>query len=223
MLAFFDTAETASLLRAIAPACKDPDGWAPHLSNAMFRFGIGNDLNFVAAFIAQVLVESDELTRVAENLNYSADRLCAVWAKRFPTRAAAEPYAHNPRELAIRVYGGRLGNAAAPSDDGYVYRGRGCVQTTGRANYQRLQVALGIPFVRKPELLEERANSALGAAWYWWEHKLSFLAADRPDDDDNADLLTITRRVNGGEHGLARRRAYWLKARAHLGLPNVEE
>lgn len=222
MLSYFDTPQTAALLRAVAPGCKDPDGWAPHLSTAMFRFGIGNDLAFVAAFVAQVLVESDELNRVAENLNYTAERLTAVWPKRFPTRLAAVPYAHMPRELAIHVYGGRLGNAPAPSEDGWRFRGRGCVQTTGRANYQRLQTAIGIPFVLQPELLEDRPNAALGAAWYWWDNKLSFLAADLPDDDDNADFSTLTRRVNGGEHGLARRRAYWRKAREHLGLPTEE-
>lgn len=223
MLAFFDAQETASLLRTVAPGCKDPDGWAPHLSTAMFRFGVSNDLAIVAAFIAQVLVESDELNRIAENLNYKPERLCAVWPKRFPTLAAAGPYAHDPRALAIRVYGGRLGNAPAPSEDAWLYRGRGCVQTTGRANYQRLQDALGIPFVLHPSLLEDRPNAALGAAWYWREHRLSFLAADLPGDDDEADFVTVTRKVNGGEHGLDRRRAYWRAARAHLDLPNVEE
>lgn len=223
MLAFFDNAETARLLRTVAPGCKDPDGWAPHLSTAMFRFGIGNDLSFVAAFIAQVLVESDELNRIAENLNYSAARLCAVWPKRFPNLVAAAPVAHMPRELAIRVYGGRLGNAPAPSDEAWRFRGRGCVQTTGRANYQRLQDAIGIPFVAKPELLEERPNAALGAAWFWWEHRLSFLAADLPTDDDEADFVTISRRIQGGTEGGARRRGYWRAGRTHLGLPNVED
>lgn len=222
MLSYLDATKTAALLRTVAPACKDPDGWAPHLSTAMFRFGIGNDVSFVAAFVAQVLVESDELNRVTENLNYSAARLCAVWPRRFPTLADAGPYAHDPRALAIHVYGGRMGNASAPSEDGWLFRGRGCVQTTGKATYQRLQTALGIPFVHHPELLEQRANAALGAAWYWWEHRLSFLAADLPDDDDDADFVTITRRIQGGTEGLARRRAYWRKARAHLGLPTEE-
>lgn len=223
MLAFFDATETAGLLRAVAPGCKEPDAWAQPLSTAMFRFGVSNDLSIVAAFIAQLLVESDELNRVAENLNYTAERLTAVWPKRFPTRIAAVPYAHMPRELAIHVYGGRLGNAPAPSDEAWRFRGRGGLQVTGKANYARLQTDLGIPFVLHPELLEERGAGCMAAAWFWRRHELSFLAVDLPDDDDNAEFLTITRRINGGENGLARRRAYWLEARAHLGLPNVED
>lgn len=223
MLAFFDAKETAGLLRAVAPACKDPDGWAEPLSTAMFRFGVSNDLAIVAAFVAQLMVESDELNRVAENLNYKPERLCAVWPKRFPTLAAAAPYAHMPRELANYVYANRLGNGPPASDDGWRYRGRGPIQNTGRANYAKLQQSLGIPLVLKPELLEERAVGALAAAWFWRQHELSFLAVDLPDDDSNADFLTISRRINGGEHGLARRRDYWRKARAHLGLTEVEE
>lgn len=223
MLPFIDTAETASLLRAVAPACKEPDAWAPHLSSAMHRFGITNDLAAVAAFIAQLMVESDQLNRVAENLNYSAKRLTQVWPRRFPTLEFASGYAHAPRDLAIYVYGGRLGNAPAPSEDGWRYRGRGPIQVTGKANYERVQHALGIPLVAKPELLEEKGPGALAAAWFWWEHRLSFLAADLPSDDIDADFVNITRKINGGTHGLAQRQAYWRKARAHLGLTPTQE
>lgn len=218
MLAFLDAQETESLLRAVAPTCKAPGEWAPPLSAAMHRFGITNDLNFAAAFIAQLMVESAELNRVAEDLNYSAERLFAVWPKRFVSVAFARRYAHQPRELANYVYADRLGNGPPTSDDGWRYRGRGPIQNTGRANYARLQTALGLPLVNHPELLEQKAPGALAAAWFWWEHRLSFLAADLPDDDQNEDFLTITRRVNGGEHGLAARHAYWRKAQLHLGL-----
>jgi putative chitinase len=222
MLAFLDPQETADLLRAVAPACKQPDEWAPHLSTAMHRFGISNDLQFVAAFVAQLMVESQELNRVAENLNYSAERLCAVWPKRFPTIDIARRYAHQPRELANYVYANRFGNGPPESDDGFRFRGRGALQTTFRANYQKLQDVLGIPCVEHPELLEEKGSGSMAAAWYWWERRLSFLAADLPTDDDEADFLTITRRINGGTHGLAARKSYWRKAQLHFGLITEE-
>lgn len=218
MFEFLTAAETASLLRAVAPACRDPDGWASHLSSAMHRFGISNDLNFAAAFVAQLMVESNELNALVESLNYSAERLCAVWPKRFPTMEAARRYARNPRALANYVYGGRMGNDPR-TDDGWLFVGRGPIQTTGRSNYARLQGVMGIPLLSQPELLEEPAHGAFSAAWYWWEHKLSFLAADLPDDDDGVDFITITRKINGGTHGKAQRQAYWRKARAHLQLP----
>lgn len=221
MFAFLDPAETAGLLRAVAPACKDPDGWAPHLSSAMHRFGISNDLSFAAAFIAQLMVESAELNAVVENLNYSAERLCAVWPRRFPSIEVASRYARNPRALANYVYGGRMGNDPR-SDDGFRFIGRGPLQTTGRANYERLAGVIGLPLLAQPELLEQPAHGAYAAAWYWWEHRLSFLAADLPDDDDEADFVTLTRKINGGTHGLAQRQAYWRKARVHLGLPQIE-
>lgn len=131
-------------------------------------------------------------------------------------------YAHAPRDLANFVYGDRLGNGPASSDEGWRYRGRGPIQITGKANYQRVQTALGIPLVLKPELLEEKAPGALASGWFWWANRLSALAADLPDDDDEDDFRTITRRINGGTHGLDLRQHYWRKARAHLGLSTQE-
>lgn len=221
MLDYFTPQEVTDLLRAVAPACKLPEEWGAHLSTAMHRFAIANDREFVAAFVAHLMVESDELNRVAENLNYSAQRLCAVWPKRFPSIAVASRYAHQPRELANYVYADRMGNGPPKSDDGWKYRGRGPIQNTGRANYQRLQTALGLPLLAHPELLEQKGPGALAAAWFWWEKRLSFLAADLPDDDQHADFVTITRRINGGKEGLERRHAYWLAARKHLGLSEV--
>lgn len=207
----------ADLLRAVAPNCKDPEGWGEQLALAMEKFGI-RDREDVAAFIAQLMVESAELTRVAENLNYSAKRLREVWPKRFPDDRTALKYANNPAALANYVYANRLGNGNEASGDGWKFRGRGPIQTTGLANYLRLERALGIPVTKKPELLETQALGALAAALFWRDNKLTALAVKTAGDDQEADYVTITRRIQGGEEGLARRQQYRAKARKHLGL-----
>lgn len=96
----------------------------------------GIRLCHLAAILAAAYHETGgAMQPVDENLNYSAKRLPQVWPARFPTVASAEPYACNPRKLANRVYGERLGNVEA--DDGWRYRGRGLAQITGKANYAK--------------------------------------------------------------------------------------
>src|SRR5256885_1044045 len=111
--------------------------------DALFRqHGITTPLR-LAHFLAQILHESGGLTIAEENLDYSARRMTQVWPRRFPTLADAAPYAHNPRTLAAKVYNGRMGNRPG-SDDGYSYRGRGLMQTTGRENYARMGRLCGV-------------------------------------------------------------------------------
>lgn len=145
-------------------------------------------------FLGQILHESAMLTSFAENLSYSAERLCAVWPKRFPTLDAARPYARNPEALANRVYGGRLGNTQP--GDGWRYRGRAPIQITGRANYARVGALMGVDLVNHPELLEQ-PRIALQACVRWWEDAIT--------DDLLGDPEKVTKRVNGGLIGLADR------------------
>lgn len=74
---------------------------------------------------------------ITENLNYTtAERIRAVWPKRFPTLASAQPYVKNPKGLANLVYGGRYGNRPG-TNDGYDFRGRSIPQLTFRDNYKK--------------------------------------------------------------------------------------
>ncbi|OKP79756.1 hypothetical protein BTE77_06610 [Ensifer adhaerens] len=103
----------------------------------------GTPLQHLAAILAEAHHETGgAMQPVSENLNYSAKRLTEVWPGRFPTLAAAAPYANNPQKLANKVYGGRLGNV--DPGDGWLYRGRGLAQITGRENYARFGLA-GVP------------------------------------------------------------------------------
>ncbi|RAS16105.1 hypothetical protein [Ensifer adhaerens] len=103
----------------------------------------GTPLTHAAAILAEAHHETGgQMQPISENLNYSAKRLTEVWPSRFPTLAAAAPYAKNPQRLANKVYGGRLGNV--DPGDGWLYRGRGLAQITGRENYARFGIA-GVP------------------------------------------------------------------------------
>ena len=100
----------------------------------------GTSLFHLAAILSEAYHETGAAMQpVSENLNYSAQRLTQVWPKRFPTLSAAKPYANNPQRLANKVYGGRLGNNGP--DDGWLYRGRGLAQITGKANYAKFGIA----------------------------------------------------------------------------------
>lgn len=145
-------------------------------------------------FLGQILHESGMLERLEEGLSYSAERLMAVWPKRFPTLGDAQPYARSPEALANRVYGSRLGNTEP--GDGWRYRGRGLVQITGRGNYRATGEALGIDLEADPDQLAAPAI-ALRASIAWWEKNLP--------DSVMGDIVAVTRRVNGGTVGLADR------------------
>jgi putative chitinase len=201
------------------------DQWADTLTRLGVRAGVADDWAeaFASAigdntfsspddlpnFVAQVLHESGFLCRLDENLNYSAERLAQVWPNRFPSLSAAQPYARNPRALANKVYGGRLGNTSP--DDGWRYHGRGLIQLTGRANYAMAQDLTGMALLDVPELLLE-PEPALRASVAWWEKSV-------PDDALN-DVRRVTRYVNGGANGLAERERLTARARSVLsGVP----
>lgn len=145
----------------------------------------------LAHFLAQVAHESAGLARTEEALSYSAARMVEVWPSRFPTVAAAAPYARNPQALANKVYGGRLGNRLA--GDGWRYRGGGGLGTTGRANYAEAG------FEADPDALRRPENFLAPALLYWRTRGCNALA-------DRDDVVGITVKINGGKNGLADRR-----------------
>lgn len=185
----------ATLANAIGCTLLTASRFAGPLTDAMQRWGIDSPVR-QAAFLGQIAVESMRLSVLEENLSYSAERLCAVWPRRFPTLESAAPFARNPRALANKVYGGRMGNTGP--DDGWRYRGRGLKQLTGRDNYEAYSRAAGINAASNPDLLLDPRYAADSAGWFWHANGCGALA-------DARDWRGLTRRINGGETALGER------------------
>ena len=152
-----------------------------------------------AHFFGQCAHESGNFKVFSENLNYSAEGLSTIFKKYFPTVAAATPYARKPEKIAGKVYANRMGNGAEASGDGWKFRGRGPIQLTGKENYTAFAASVQRPDVlTNPDLLlgELAFESAL---WFFKKNNL-FAIADKGVTD--VTITQITKRVNGGTHGL---------------------
>ena len=158
-----------------------------------------------AAFIAQCAHESGGFTKRIENLNYSAERLPVIFPKHFSDQVIANSYHRQPEKIANKVYASRMGNGPAESGDGWKYRGRGFIQLTGKDNYTKCGSDMGVDLISKPEYLETSKGAVASAIWFWNSRKLSTFA-------DESDMVSITKKINGGTHGLADRMAYYTRA-----------
>lgn len=188
--------EWASILMACGVKATTAVKWAPAFSEQLRGRAMSAGEDELDDFLGQMLHECALLERVEEGLYYSTPgRLMATWSTRFPTVESEQQYRCMPQKLANFVYGGRLGNSMP--DDGWNYRGRGCIMVTGRANYAALSKALGVDLVESPSMLSQPAT-ALRASIAWWEKNLP--------DELMGNMLAVTKRVNGGTTGLAERR-----------------
>lgn len=189
--------------------------WLQHISQAAHRYQIDANPRRVSAWLATIAHESARLTRVVENLNYSAEGLARTWPARYADmagqpNATARRIARHPEQIANLTYAGRMGNGTAGSGDGWRYRGRGLIQITGRSNYAASGVSLGLDLIDHPELLEQPHYSAMSAAEWWHRHGCNELA-------DTGDMAAVTRKVNGGLNGLDDRLKLYSAALTYLG------
>jgi putative chitinase len=155
----------------------------------------------VAAFIAQSAHESGNFTALHENLNYRAETLRKIFPKYFTDTTAAQ-FAHNPEAIANRVYANRMGNGTEESGDGYKYCGRGLIQLTGKSNYQAFAESIETPVEQIPEFLATFEGAIQSACWFWESNNLNQYA-------DSGDILTMTKRINGGTIGLEDRQKHY--------------
>jgi putative chitinase len=149
-------------------------------------------------FMAQIATETGGLKSIEENLNYSAERLRQVWPSRFPSLTSAKLVAHNPKKIAAKVYGGRMGNKTP--EDAWNFRGSGLLQNTGRDNFTKAGHADDPDYLRTPD-------GALHAALEFWTRNGCNAFADRDD------VVGLRRRINGGTNGLAECRTWLAKAK----------
>jgi putative chitinase len=166
----------------------------------MEKFGIDNPLK-LSHFLSQCAHESGNFKFLNENLNYSADGLRKIFSKYFPTIEVANKYARQPEKIANKVYGNRMGNGDEASGDGYRFRGRGFIQLTGKDNYAAFDKFVDDDILANPDLVSTK-YPLTSAAFFFHKNKLWDIC-DKGHGDDV--VLAVTKRVNGGTHGLADR------------------
>jgi putative chitinase len=166
----------------------------------MEKFGIDNPLK-LSHFLSQCAHESGNFKFLNENLNYSADGLRKIFPKYFPTIEVANKYARQPEKIANKVYGGRMGNGDEASGDGYKFRGRGFIQLTGKDNYAAFDKFVDDDIMANPDLVATK-YPLTSAAFFFHKNKLWDICEKGHSHDV---VLAVTKRVNGGTHGLSDR------------------
>jgi putative chitinase len=188
---------TKEQLKQLLPKNLYIDHWHDALSSLLPDYEI-NTPQRMAAFIAQCSHESGGFIFLKENLNYKAPSLRKLFSKYFPNDDIANEYANKPNKqeaIANRIYASRMGNGNEASGDGYKFCGRGLIQLTGRDNYTFFAGSLGITVEEASEYLATFEGAAQSACWFWETNDLNKWA-------DKGDILTLTKKINGGTIGL---------------------
>ena len=197
-------------LRQLLPKNPYIDQWHKALSQLLPDYEI-NTPQRIAAFVAQCAHESGNFIFLTENLNYKAESLVKVFPKYFKDLATAKSYEKQPQKIANKIYADRMGNGNEASGDGWKYRGRGLIQLTGKTNYTWFAASLEISPEEAAEYTQTFEGAAQSACWFWETNKLNQYA-------DTGDILTMTKRINGGTIGLEDRKKHYAHALHVLGV-----
>jgi putative chitinase len=176
-----------------------PDSIIAQIPDTAARFGITNVLR-LSHLLGQAAHESGHWKAFSENLNYSADGLKKIFPKYFPGNIS-ESYSRNPEKIANKVYSSRMGNGDEASGDGWKYRGRGALQTTGKSNYQEFDKIVEENILENPDLVA--GKYALASAAFFFQKNGLWSICDKGSSNDVITL--ISKRVNGGTIGLPER------------------
>ncbi len=156
-----------------------------------------------AHFFGQTAHETGGFKAFSENLSYGAKGLMGVFKKYFPDAATAAKYERKPEAIANRVYANRMGNGPESSGDGWKYRGRGALQLTGKDNYAAFAKYCNRPDVMtNPDIVA--TELAFESAMFFFERNKLWTICDLGIND--AAILTLTKKINGGTHGLEDRK-----------------
>lgn len=211
---------TKEQLVAIIPECAHvASKYIDHLNEAFDRFDISTPLR-QCAFLAQVGHESTRLTRVEENLNYSANGLVRTFPNHF-TQETAKLFAYKPMNIANKVYANLLGNGDEASGEGWKFRGRGLIQVTLKNNYstasKRLTGDINV-FLNNPDMLLDPEWAVRSACDYWDANHLNVFA----DENSLADFKNMTKKINRALRGLDDRLSIWRKAKQVFAIEQPE-
>ena len=204
---------TLDQLRQLLPKNPYVENWHQALSQLFPDYGIDTPQR-MAAFIAQCAHESANFMVLKENLNYRAATLRKIFPKYFPDDAIANDYASRPNKqeaIANKVYANRMGNGDEASGDGFRYCGRGLIQLTGKSNYSWFAASIEITVEEASEYLQTFEGAAQSACWFWETNNLNQWA-------DKGDILTLTKKINGGTIGLEDRIKHYNHALHVLGV-----
>ena len=190
-------------LAAMIPTNKKVAMWYKAMLEIFPKYEI-NTPNRIAGFVAQCAHESTNFTALEENLNYSEAQLLKVFGRYFgpaPKRNAAE-YARKPEMIANYVYMdefrvSKMGNVNP--GDGWLFRGRGLKQLTGRENYTNFGKSIGMTAAEAAVYVATEKGAIESACWFWNRNKLNTVA-------DADDIVRMTKIINGGDIGLADRK-----------------
>ena len=202
-------------LAAMIPTNKNVAMWHKAMLEIFPKYDI-NTANRIAGFVAQCAHESNNFNSLEENLNYSEDALKKVFGRYFGTggtKRNAKEYARNPEKIANYVYqdefrSSKMGNTKA--GDGWLFRGRGLKQLTGRENYTNFGKSIGMTAEQAAEYVATEKGAIESACWFWNAKKLNAVA-------DSGDIVKMTKIINGGDIGLADRKKRYEAALAVLG------
>jgi putative chitinase len=204
---------TVGQLRAMIPTNKEVEAWCEELNKALPKYDITTDQR-IAGFISQCAHESMDFNAMSENLNYREETLNKVFPRYFgPGKRNAAEYAKNPEKIANYVYmdefrTSKLGNTQP--GDGWRFRGRGLKQLTGRDNYTRFAKDYGMTAEEAAVWVETKEGALASALWFWNTNKLNPVA-------DTGNVAALTKKINGGDIGLADRQTRYARAMAALG------
>jgi putative chitinase len=205
----FDFDFTVEQLKQIVPGNPYIEHWHEAFCEILPDYDI-NTRARLAAFLAQCAHESGGFRAIKENLNYKAASLTKVWPRYFPNMDVANAYAQQPEKIANRAYANRMGNGPEESGDGWKFCGRGLIQLTGKDNYSRYAQSTEQSLDEASEHLTTFEGCVQSAAWFWEANNLNQYA-------DSGDILTMTKRINGGTLGLEDRQKHYTHALHVLG------
>lgn len=192
---------TVEQFKTLFPRAVDPEGFVAAMNELFPKYQI-NTKNRMAAFLAQCGHESGGWRLFSENLNYSAERLLQVFPRYFKSLEEAQKVGGKPQDIANIIYANRMGNGHPISGDGWKFRGRGPIQLTGKDNYTAFSKDMfgDDSIIKNPDqIVMDRKTCVLSAIWFWNKNGLNTFA-------DQGDILTMTKRINGGIIGLEERK-----------------